>query len=378
MNEIPITLYIHFPWCVQKCPYCDFNSHPIRGSIPEEQYCDVLLLDLEEDAQWLFGRTFQSVFFGGGTPSLISGEGIASFLERLRQKVPLARDAEITLEANPGVVDAEHFSRYGEAGINRLSLGVQSFRDEQLEKIGRIHSADEAESAFHLAREAGFRNINIDLMFGLPGDSLEGSLSDLKRAIELQPEHISWYQLTIEPNTLFYQQPPQLPEDDRVWSIQQAGQELLAKAGYRQYEISAYAREGFTCHHNLNYWTFGDYIGIGAGAHSKVTRQEGMEIKRYVKPRHPKQYLDPDRKRPAVNRLKRDDIILEYMMNILRLKQGFTCNEFESRTGLPFSVLTGQLEKAERKKLIQQQGRWFFPTLQGEQFLNDLLQIFTP
>ncbi len=382
MSEIPLSLYVHFPWCIQKCPYCDFNSHAIKGSIPEKNYLDALLADLNGDLPLISGRPISSLFFGGGTPSLISGAGMDYFLTQLDQKLTLIPDIEITLEANPGTVDSDHFAHYKKVGINRLSIGVQSFRDQQLKELGRIHSADEAIKAFSIARESGFENINLDLMFGLPGDDAEGSLFDLEQAIKLKPEHISWYQLTMEPNTLFYRQRPVLPGDDLIWQFQDAGQSLLKGSGYQQYEISAYACEGFNCQHNLNYWKFGDYLGIGAGAHSKISYYKpDIEIERFSKPRHPKQYLIESDLYIDRRNLSKDDLILEFMMNALRLNDGFLIEEFEMKTGLKFSELDQTMEVARKRKLIQpsmMDGQQpIRPTEKGLRFLNDLLEIFS-
>ena len=375
-ERIPLSLYVHFPWCIQKCPYCDFNSHSVKGSIPEQNYLDELLADLDRDLPLISGRAISSIFFGGGTPSLISGSGMEYFLTQLDQKVSLLSDVEITLEANPGTVDSDHFSQYRRAGINRLSIGIQSFRDRQLKELGRIHSANEAISAFNIARDSGFENINLDLMFGLPKDDSEGSLFDLEQAIKLKPEHISWYQLTMEPNTLFYQQRPTLPKDDLIWEFQDAGQSLLQESGYFQYEISAYAREGFQCRHNLNYWKFGDYLGIGAGAHSKIS-QPDSEIERFSRPRHPKQYLTDSDLYVDRRSLNKKDIILEFMMNALRLNDGFFVEEFETRTGLNISELNLTMKTALKKGLIEQLESQIKPTEKGLRFLNDLLAIFS-
>ncbi len=377
MSEIPLSLYVHFPWCIQKCPYCDFNSHSVKGSIPEQEYLDALLADLERDLPLISDRAISSIFFGGGTPSLISGSGMEYFLKQLNQKVSLSADAEITLEANPGTVDSDHFSQYRKAGINRLSIGVQSFRDLQLKELGRIHSADEAITAFKIARDSGFENINLDLMFGLPKDGSEGSLFDLEQAIKLKPKHISWYQLTMEPNTLFYQQRPALLDDDQIWEFQDAGQALLRASGYSKYEISAYSREGFQCRHNLNYWKFGDYLGIGAGAHSKISHSDLVEIERFSKPRHPKQYLSDHDLYVDRRSLNKEDLILEFMMNALRLTDGFLVEEFETRTGLNISELDQSMNVALEKGLIEQLKNQIKPTEKGLMFLNDLLAIFS-
>ncbi len=377
MSKTPLSLYVHFPWCIQKCPYCDFNSHSVKGSIPEQDYLDALLADLDCDLSLISDRPISSIFFGGGTPSLISGSGMEYFLTQLDQKISIIPNAEITLEANPGTVDSDHFEQYRKSGINRLSIGVQSFRDQQLKELGRIHSADEAITAFNIARDSGFENINLDLMFGLPKDGSEGSLFDLQQAIKLKPEHISWYQLTMEPNTLFYQQRPVLPDDDMIWKFQDAGQALLKEHGYLQYEISAYSRDGFQCRHNLNYWKFGDYLGIGAGAHSKISQYDPVRIERFSKLRHPKQYKTKSEHYVERRELNKEDLILEFMMNALRLNEGFFIEEFEASTGLCISELDQRLETAFMKGLIQKNQQQIKPTDKGLRFLNDLLAIFS-
>ena len=305
-----LSLYVHIPWCVRKCPYCDFNSH--AGTPEEERYIAALGADLDVERELAQGRQIDSIFFGGGTPSLFSGEGIARTLEYVRGHFELAADAEITLEANPGAVDAGHFAAYRAAGVNRLSIGVQSFDEAMLERLGRIHSTQEAREALQIARKAGFDNCNLDLMFGLPGQSRAMAMEDLQQAIELQPEHLSWYQLTLEPNTAFYAAPPAgLPDDEHLAEISETGLELLGASGYRQYEVSAHARPGHACRHNLNYWQFGDYIGIGAGAHGKLTLPDGSIVRRR-KQRHPQRYMQAALDGDALsseNRLQDDDLL---------------------------------------------------------------------
>ena len=287
LSAPPLSLYIHIPWCIRKCPYCDFNSHRAEADLPERGYITARLDDLDVDRAGVQGRRIETIFLGGGTPSLFSAEAISQLLEGVRQRVVLAADAEITLEANPGTAEAGKFRGFRQAGVNRLSLGLQSFNDAQLQRLGRIHGRAEALRAVELARAAGIDNLNLDLMFGLPGQTAEEGLADIRTAIDLQPEHVSYYQLALEPNTVFHKYPPRLPEDEAIWSIQQAGQAMLAEQGYRQYEVSAYARPGRRCRHNLNYWHFGDYLGIGAGAHGKITRMHTGEIIRTAKIRHP-------------------------------------------------------------------------------------------
>ena len=287
MTPIPLSLYIHIPWCVKKCPYCDFNSHEARNEIPEEKYLKALTQDLESELPNIWGRSIESVFIGGGTPSLFSAKGIDQLLANLRERLPIRSNTEITLEANPGTFEQERFSAYREAGINRLSIGVQSFNENHLKRLGRIHGATEAIKAAEIARKAGFVNFNLDLMFGLPEQSVDQALEDLKIAIEAGPTHISWYQLTIEENTLFHHAPPILPDDELMWEMQQKGQALLESSGYMQYEVSAYSQINKQCQHNINYWEFGDYLGIGAGAHGKLSMPDG-EISRHTKYRHPR------------------------------------------------------------------------------------------
>ncbi len=294
-KPIPLALYIHIPWCIRKCPYCDFNSHAVKEAIPEESYLQALIRDLEADLDQIPLRPIQSIFIGGGTPSLFSPDALAALLEAIAARVALARSLEVTLEANPGTVEQTRFVGFRQAGINRLSLGIQSFQPEKLKVLGRIHDDQEAVQAVMAAKQAGFENFNLDLMFGLPNQSLEDALFDLNTALSLKPTHLSWYQLTIEPNTLFYHRKPPLPADDDIWEIQHHGQALLASHGFHQYEISAYSQFGFQSRHNLNYWEFGDYLGIGAGAHAKITNPHNHTITRFWKTKHPKEYLNPDK-----------------------------------------------------------------------------------
>lgn len=367
---------MHFPWCVQKCPYCDFNSHAVKDTIPEQQYIGNLLADLETDLHLIKSRPISTIFFGGGTPSLISGAGIDFFLTRLREHVDLVAAAEITLEANPGAIDQEQFEQYRAAGVNRLSIGAQSLRDQQLQILGRIHTSNEILTAFRTARAVGFDNINLDLMFGLPEDTLEGSQDDLRQAVALQPEHLSWYQLTMEPNTLFYQQRPALPDEVLIWDCQQAGQFLLDDAGYKQYEVSAYAREGRCCRHNLNYWLFGDYLGLGAGAHSKISHADLSVVERFSRPRHPKTYLIGGAIREEYRILNQSDLILEFMMNALRLNEGFLQDDFERNTGLSFSDIELVVGEAINKSLLKKIKNRIKTTEKGRTYLNDLLEMF--
>lgn len=375
----PLALYAHIPWCVRKCPYCDFNSHQVRGEIPEARFINALLRDLEQDLTPTDGRPLTSIFIGGGTPSLLSGAAITRLLGGIRDRCPCLPDLEVTLEANPGTAEADRFAAYRAAGVNRLSLGVQSFGPPQLQALGRIHSAAEASNAVALARAAGFANLNLDLMFGLPGQTLAGAVQDLAMALDLEPEHISYYQLTLEPNTPFYQAPPPLPDEDRIWEIQEQGQALLATLGFAHYEVSAYARTGRRCRHNLNYWQFGDYIGIGPGAHGKLTHPDG-QVYRNWKPRHPDAYLGhlPDGPFRAGQRLLRQtDLVEEFLLNALRLREGFALALFQTRTGLDRHMLEPGLKRAQAAGLAEMNGEWVCATPLGYNFLNRLLLLFS-
>jgi len=377
----PLSLYVHFPWCVRKCPYCDFNSHTQHGEIPEQAYIDALLADLEQDLPAVRGRTIESVFIGGGTPSLLSPATLARLLDELRARLPLKPAVEITLEANPGTVDQANFSGYREAGINRLSIGIQSFQPALLKNIGRIHNGKQAIAAFEVARQAGFENINMDLMFGLPGQDTEQALGDLQIATSLAPEHISWYELTIEPNTWFHRHPPLCPDDEVLWEMQQAGNQLLSACGYERYEISAWAKDDRRCSHNLNYWEFGDYLGIGSGAHAKLTNAAEQCIYRLAKIRHPYDYMETVHNSGRIDS-RRDldpgDVRLEFVMNALRLKEGFNITGFTAATGLPANVLEPGLQQAlEREMVVCTHGN-IFTTQQGKRYLNELLQYWLP
>ena len=374
----PLALYIHIPWCVRKCPYCDFNSHAAGPSLPEEEYVDALLADLDQDLPHVHGRELTSIFFGGGTPSLFSARALGRLLQGVQQRVPFAADIEITLEANPGTFEQAKFRDYRGLGINRLSIGVQSFQSDKLTALGRIHDGDEAVRAADMARAAGFDNFNLDLMHGLPGQGVEDALSDLRTAIDQAPTHLSWYQLTMEPNTVFWSQPPELPEDDLLWDIQEAGQALLAAEGYAQYEVSAYAKGGRQARHNLNYWTFGDFLGIGAGAHAKLSAPDGR-ILRTWKTRLPRDYLDHAKAFQAGEReLGAEELPFEFLMNVLRLSQGAPAALFEQRTGLPLQSLAEARREAEARGLLQADPARLVATREGQLFLNDLLQHFLP
>ncbi len=370
-------LYLHLPWCVRKCPYCDFNSHPLAGEVPEQGYVEALLADLELDLPLLGGRTIDTVFIGGGTPSLFSGRAIGRLLEGIAARLPLAGEVEITLEANPGTAEADRFRDYRSAGVNRLSLGVQSFDDQMLERLGRIHDAAQARLAFDTARTAGFDNINLDLMFGLPGQSPEQALDDLAQAIALAPEHLSWYELTLEPGTPFHHRPPPLPAEEALAEIQAAGLERLEAAGYRRYEVSAFALEGRECRHNINYWRYGDYLGLGAGAHGKLTA--GGTIHRRRRPGHPGHYLAAAGRpeRLESREVAPGDRPLEFMMNAMRLVEGVPIALFAERTGLPPATCAGAVERAIGSGLLERTER-LRPTPAGLRYLNDLLALFLP
>lgn len=372
----PLSLYIHIPWCVRKCPYCDFNSHEARNEIPEKAYVDALIADLEQSMPRIWGRTVRSIFFGGGTPSLFSPEAIDRILSSVRALTPLEYDAEITLEANPGTVDAGHFRGYREAGINRLSLGIQSFNDHYLQALGRIHDASQAIAAAELALNT-FEAVNLDVMYALPDQSLKDALADARQAVDLSPAHLSFYHLTLEPNTPFHRTPPSLPDDDTSAAMQEAIEDLLALHGYEHYETSAFARKGSRCRHNLNYWQFGDYLGIGAGAHSKLSFTD--RITRESRHKQPKRFLEQAAIGQAVENswtIAPNELAFEFMMNALRLTEGFDIEIFELRTGLKLEQLQDRLNKAHALELLERQGDMIRPTLRGQRFLNELLQIF--
>jgi len=374
----PLAAYVHIPWCVRKCPYCDFNSHAAGPELPEDAYVAALLADLRADLEHVGDRRLTSIFFGGGTPSLFSAKALAAIVDGLERLVGFSEDIEITLEANPGTFEQAKFRDYRLLGINRLSIGVQSFQADKLKALGRIHDGEEAIRAADMTRAAGFDNFNLDLMHGLPDQSLEDALSDLRIAIAQQPTHLSWYQLTLEPNTVFWSQPPQLPEDDILWHIQEAGQALLAEHGYRQYETSAYAQPGRQARHNLNYWTFGDFLGIGAGAHAKFSHAGGR-ILRSWKTRLPKDYLDPAKAfRAGEKLLAADELPFEFLMNVLRLTDGVPAMLFTQRTGLPLDVLAKPRRDAEARGLLSADPARLVATPKGQLFLNDLLQSFLP
>ena len=370
----PLSLYIHIPWCVQKCPYCDFNSHALKGEVPHDDYVAHLLADLDADLPLVAGRKIRTIFIGGGTPSLLSAEAMQTLMDGVRARIPVAADAEVTMEANPGTVEADRFSGYQKAGINRISIGVQSFGDDKLIRLGRIHDAGEAKRAARLAATLGLRSFNLDLMHGLPEQHLGEALSDLRQAIELAPPHLSWYQLTIEPNTSFGSRPPVLPDDDLLWDIFSQGHQLLTQAGYVQYETSAYAKPGFQCQHNLNYWRFGDYLGIGCGAHGKVSFADGR-ILRTVKTKHPRGYME-GRYLDQQNEVATEDRPFEFFMNRFRLLEAMPRRDFTGYTGLPESVVRPQIEAALNAGEISETATHWQITEHGKLFLNTLLERF--
>ena len=376
---IPASLYVHIPWCVSKCPYCDFNSHVARAPVDQDVYVDALLWDLDHEVARRPLPEIGSVFIGGGTPSLFGGAAIGRLLEGASQRLHLAREAEITLEANPGAAEAAHFSDYRAAGVNRLSIGVQSLDDAKLQALGRIHSASEAIHAFRLARDAGFDNINLDMMYGLPAQTTADMLADLRALLALQPEHVSWYELTLEPNTRFHHRPPPLPDEDHRVDMMERGQAVLAARGYRQYEISAYARDDHLCRHNLNYWRFGDYLGIGAGAHGKLT-MPNYRVQRYSKQRQPAAYLSSAAQGALSSErwVGDDELPVEFMLNALRLSAGVPTDLFAQHTGLGPDTLSSPLLQARRLGLMVDDPSRLEATPRGRRYLNDLLALFEP
>ncbi|MDZ7645329.1 MAG: radical SAM family heme chaperone HemW [Woeseiaceae bacterium] len=379
----PLSLYVHLPWCVKKCPYCDFNSHTAGATVPHDRYIDALRRDLAGEADRAGDRPLASVFLGGGTPSLFSGAAIGRVLDAVRAGFAVAAEAEVTMEANPGTVERHNLAGYREAGVNRLSLGAQSFDSRALARLGRIHGPDEIVAAVADARRAGFDNLNLDLMFALPGQRREDARRDLDRALALAPEHLSLYQLTLEPNTVFARRPPaDLPGDELAWDMQMDAFARLQASGYRRYEISAFARPGRECRHNRNYWTFGDYAAVGAGAHGKLTSADGT-VRRYAKPAHPLAYMEAAERgalQPgSLQVVEAADRVFEFMLNALRLPEGFSMALFESRTGLPESVLRAPMASAAADGLVTRRGDGGWqPSGLGLQFLNDLQARFLP
>lgn len=377
-TELPqLTLYIHFPWCIRKCPYCDFNSHPLRGEIPEEQYVDQLIADFTKDAHLIQGRAIEAIFCGGGTPSLFSAKSLERLFSVIRKQASLAAHCEITLEANPGTIDEQHFKGYYDLGVNRLSLGVQSWHDARLQQLGRIHQSEHCHRAVDILKSIGFTNFNIDMMFGLPNQTTAEALHDLRLACDTGATHVSWYQLTLEPNTAFYQHPPEnIPSEDTIWEIEQQGYQLLNNAGFKRYEVSAYAKNERLCQHNLNYWQFGDYLGIGAGAHSKITDQEQQSVTRYLKHKHPKIYLSATDFQQQATVIMANELSFEFMLNALRLMQPVRFELFESRTGLDRSVIFPVLHQLATDGFIQLGVAAFELTDLGKNFLNDVTAAF--
>jgi putative oxygen-independent coproporphyrinogen III oxidase len=382
MIDVSLALYVHMPWCVRKCPYCDFNSHQLKSAQPDASYIDTLIRDFDLEAPHLKGRRIDTVFFGGGTPSLFRPEQFERLLDALRQRIDFASDVEITLEANPGTIERGRFKGYRDAGINRVSLGAQTFDAGALNALGRIHSAEDTQRAVEELRAAKLDNFNLDLMYALPEQTLDQAQDDVAKAIALAPAHISYYQLTLEPGTVFYSRPPPLPEEDAAWQIQSAGQRLLADAGYEQYEVSAYARGGARCRHNLNYWLFGDYVGLGAGAHGKVSLESPKRILRSTKPKQPREYQDQVRRTQDtvgdLSNVDAKDLPFEFMLNALRLNAGFKSDCYEARTGLALSSIDEKLQQARYRGLLEQQPGGWRPTELGRRFLNDLTLGFLP
>ena len=385
LSAPPLSLYVHIPWCVKKCPYCDFNSHAREGALPVDEYVRALLADLDRDLAAfegaLAGRTLGSVFFGGGTPSLFEPGAIARILDGVATRIAMAGDAEVTLETNPGTVEHGRFDGYLAAGVNRISFGIQSFDDDKLRRLGRIHSAAEAERAVKSAQDAGYRNINLDLMYALPEQSPAGALADVERALALDPAHVSHYQLTLEPNTLFAVKPPALPDEDSAWDMQETCQLRLADAGYEQYEVSAYARDRLRSRHNLNYWRFGDYLGIGAGAHGKLSDPVDARIVRTTKYKVPRGYLEHAAGGDgfgSTHAVARADLPFEFMMNALRLNDGVDAALFTERTGLGAGEIEAPLRDARARGWLEPEPARIVPTALGRRFLNDVMAAFLP
>ena len=375
----PLSLYVHLPWCVRKCPYCDFNSYEARGRVAETEYIDAVLRDLRGEQPHVQGRRLASVFIGGGTPSLFSGAAIERLLAGIAAALPLERNVEITLEANPGAADTQRFAAFRAAGVNRLSIGIQSLRDARLRALGRVHDGQEALRAVAAARSAGFENINLDFMYALPGDDADGALSDLEQAIELAPAHLSWYQLTLEPNTAFERRPPPLPPDETVAEIEARGRELLAAAGFVRYEISAYSRPGRQCAHNVNYWGFGDYLGVGAGAHGKITLPSAGAIERRAKTRNPRTFIETAGSSAACTAHRVGaprEIAVEFLLNSLRLLEGVPCTSFVERTGLPLEAIDAPRREAIRRGWLVDDAQRLRATPAGREVLNRLLELF--
>jgi oxygen-independent coproporphyrinogen-3 oxidase len=378
--DLPLSLYVHMPWCVRKCPYCDFNSHQLKSAKPDGAYIDSLIRDLDGELPWLKDRAVASIFFGGGTPSLFPPEEFKRLLSEVRQRIEVDADAEITMEANPGTIERGRFAEYRQAGINRVSLGAQSFAPRALELLGRIHTADYTHRAVQELRSAGIANFNLDLMYALPQQSFDEAMHDVRVACALNPAHISYYQLTLEPGTVFHARPPPLPDEELAWEIQTEAQLQLAAAGYLQYEVSAYARAGAQCRHNLNYWRFGDYVGLGAGAHGKLSLGLPERIVRTAKPKQPRDYQQRIAQSASDcgerNLIAPKDLPFEYMLNALRLNEGFESADFPRRTGLGFGVVEPALARAQERGLLEPRTDGWRPSALGRRFLNDLQASF--
>lgn len=374
---LPLSLYIHLPWCVQKCPYCDFNSHEAKGALPEELYVQALLSELQSRLSLVQKRPIISIFFGGGTPSLFSPASIGQIIDGVANQLSLSPTVEITMEANPGTIDQVRFKDFYQAGVNRLSLGIQSLQNDKLKTLGRIHDREHALRAIDIARDAGFSNFNLDLMYGLPEQSIDDALSDIHTALSYEPTHFSWYQLTIEPNTLFHHQTPPLPADDLIWEMQLAGQEAIRSAGLKQYEVSAYAKPGRECLHNMNYWEFGDYLGIGAGAHSKITDDTSKQVQRFAQVRHPRDYLLAEKRLQLHPKsVAENELMFEFMLNALRLTQGVPTRLFSERTGLDIKRVEPTLAAARKRHLLIDDNDQICPSELGKRYLNDLMGLF--
>jgi putative oxygen-independent coproporphyrinogen III oxidase len=381
LDQGPLALYVHLPWCVRKCPYCDFNSHQAPPQLPANEYAAALLADLELDLPLVWGRVVQSIFFGGGTPSLFDAEWISDLLDGFRARMRVSPQAEITLEANPGTTEHGSFSAYRDAGVNRVSLGAQSFKNASLQQLGRIHGCDEIEIAVESIRSAGIGNFNIDMMYGLPGQSLADAVDDVRRALDCGPSHLSHYQLTLEPNTAFYANPPELPDEELSWEMAEQCGTLLKQAGFGQYEISAWAREGSQCRHNLNYWRYGDFLGIGAGAHSKVTLPAEQSVRRRVRQKHPKTWLKAMQTGEWLiedRLIDKEERVFEFFLNQLRLYDGVCKQQFAPRTGVSWSRVSERVEKAIRRGLLTDTEGVLKPTSLGWRFVNETQAIFLP
>ena len=375
-ENVPLSLYVHLPWCVSKCPYCDFNSHALRSDLPEKMYLEALSRDLISAAADSVGRSVDSIFFGGGTPSLFSASSLARFLDVAASHLTLSDEAEVTLEANPGTIERGNFSAYRDAGINRVSLGAQSFLPQHLKALGRIHSVSETEAAVNELISAGIGNFNLDLMYGLPEQTVEQAVADVDAALAMEPAHLSHYQLTLEPNTLFARKPPSLPDDDTRWAMQCACQELIAGAGFEHYEVSAYAQPGKRCRHNLNYWQFGDYLGVGAGAHGKLSVEAG--VRRDSRYRHPDRYMRSSNPVELTRWLEDDELVFEFMLNALRLESGFDLALFTATTGLELAQIESRIAQAVDRGFLVTDGSQCGLCENGRHFRDDLISIFLP